>query len=237
MRTQLVALISSALVGFAALSDPALAQQKTVKACQEEWRANKVANQAAGVTEKAYVDKCRAGGGAQPSAAPPAATTTAPLAPSPAAPAQKTAKACQAEWRANRTAYQSGGISEKAYVDRCRAGETIALPPAPARVPTTSGAAPASAPPAGPAPAPGASPAARPAPTVAAAPTGANQFAAEAMAKARCPSDTVVWANLNSKIYHFSGHKDYGNTKDGAYMCEKDAAAQGVRAAKNEKHP
>jgi hypothetical protein len=57
------------------------------------------------------------------------------------------------------------------------------------------------------------------------------------MAKARCPSDTVVWANLNSKIYHFSGHKDYGNTKDGAYMCEKDAAAQGVRAAKNEKHP
>jgi hypothetical protein len=200
------------------LSGPALAQQKTVKACQEEWRSNKVANQAAGVTEKAYVDKCRAGGAAtQPSVAPPAATTTAPLAPSPAAPAQKTAKACQAEWRANRTAYQSGGI--------------------PARVPTTSGAAPASAPPAGPAPAPGASPAARPAPTVAAAPTGANQFAAEAMAKARCPSDTVVWANLNSKIYHFSGHKDYGNTKDGAYMCEKDAAAQGVRAAKNEKHP
>ena len=48
---------------------------------------------------------------------------------------------------------------------------------------------------------------------------------------------TVVWANLNSKIYHFSGHKDYGNTKSGAYMCELDATTQGMRAAKNEKRP
>ena len=47
----------------------------------------------------------------------------------------------------------------------------------------------------------------------------------------------VVWANLDSKIYHFSGNKNYGNTKSGAYMCEKETAAAGVRAAKNEKHP
>jgi hypothetical protein len=47
----------------------------------------------------------------------------------------------------------------------------------------------------------------------------------------------VIWANLKSRIYHFSGSKDYGATKQGAYMCEKDAVAQGVRAAKNEKHP
>src|SRR5260370_363979 len=84
---------------------------------------------------------------------------------------------------------------------------------------------------------PAAGPAGKPAPAAATAATGAEQFAAVALAKARCPSDTVVWANLKSKIYHFSGHKDYGNTKDGAYMCEKDATAQGVRAAKNEKHP
>ena len=82
-----------------------------------------------------------------------------------------------------------------------------------------------------------AAPAAKPAPTAATAPAGANEFAAEALAKARCPADTVVWANLKSKIYHFSGNKDYGTTKEGAYMCEKDAMAQGVRAAKNEKHP
>jgi hypothetical protein len=48
---------------------------------------------------------------------------------------------------------------------------------------------------------------------------------------------TVVWANLDSKIYHFSGNKTYGQTKAGAYMCERDAMAQGMRAAKNEKRP
>jgi hypothetical protein len=84
---------------------------------------------------------------------------------------------------------------------------------------------------------PAAAPAAKPAPTAATVTTGANEFAAEALAKARCPTATVVWANLKSKIYHFSGTKDYGTTKEGAYMCEKDATAQGVRPAKNEKHP
>jgi hypothetical protein len=54
--------------------------------------------------------------------------------------------------------------------------------------------------------------------------------------KARCPTDTVVWVNLTSKIYHFSG-TGYGNAKHGAYMCEHDTAAAGMRAAKNETHP
>lgn len=68
-------------------------------------------------------------------------------------------------------------------------------------------------------------------------PTNPGQFADESQAKAHCPSDTVVWANLSSKVYHFQGSKDYGNTKRGAYVCEKDASGQGLRAAKNEKHP
>jgi hypothetical protein len=68
-------------------------------------------------------------------------------------------------------------------------------------------------------------------------PTAGNQYAAEGQAKAHCPSDTVVWVNLSSKVYHFSGYKDYGKTKRGAYVCEKDATAQGFRAAKTEKHP
>ena len=68
-------------------------------------------------------------------------------------------------------------------------------------------------------------------------PVGANQYTTALLAKARCPLDTVVWANLESKIYHFAGHDDYGHTKKGAYMCEKDASGQGMRAAKNEKHP
>ena len=65
----------------------------------------------------------------------------------------------------------------------------------------------------------------------------AGQFATEAQAKSHCPDDTVVWANLSSKIYHFSSSKDYGKTKRGAYMCERETASAGVRAAKNEKHP
>lgn len=71
------------------------------------------------------------------------------------------------------------------------------------------------------------------------APTPATtaRFDTEAAAKAHCPGATVVWVNLTSDIYHFSGHPDYGHTKSGTYMCEKDAEAGGARAAKNEKHP
>lgn len=165
------AMICSVLVGILALSGPALAQQKTVKACQDEWRANKDANQAIGLTERAYVDKCRVSSAAQP----PAATAGAPPA------AAKTAVA-------------------------------------PSSAPTSQKAA-------------------KPAATAALASTGTNEFSAEAQARTHCPTDTVIWANLKSRIYHFSGSKDYGTTKEGAYMCEKDAVAKGVRAAKNEKHP
>ena len=82
-----------------------------------------------------------------------------------------------------------------------------------------------------------AAPAPKAAAKPAAAPSAANEFATEAAAKARCPTDTVVWVNLDSKIYHYTGYSDYGKTKSGAYMCEKDTSAAGFRAAKNEKRP
>lgn len=182
MRTVFGVTICSAMIALAVLSSPSFAQQKTVKACEEEWRANRAANQAAGITQKAYVEKCRAG------TAPTQAAPAAPAQPAPARPA----------------------------------ATTTAPPPAPAaRQPAT------------------AQPAARtpPAPTTAVAPAGGTQFSAEAQAKVRCPSDTVVWVNTDSKIYHFTGYSDYGKTKKGAYMCERDATAGGFRAAKNEKHP
>jgi hypothetical protein len=64
-----------------------------------------------------------------------------------------------------------------------------------------------------------------------------NQYTTERQAWSHCPSDTVVWANTRSNIYHFRGTQNYGSTVAGAYMCEHDAIADGMRAAKNETHP
>jgi hypothetical protein len=66
---------------------------------------------------------------------------------------------------------------------------------------------------------------------------GVNQYTTETLARVHCPTDTVVWANTRSNIYHFRGDHNYGTTKRGAYMCERDALAGGIRQAKNEKHP
>jgi hypothetical protein len=174
----------------------------------------------------AAVTKSPACGGFQISDAPAiCGMVLAALAPSTSALAeQKSAAACRAEWRANKAANQAAGKTEKAYVAECR-----------------SGAAPAKSPVAAPAPrasVPTRQVPAQQAPTRrSAAPTGANEFSTEPEAKAHCPGDTVVWANTKSRIYHFSGNRGYGSTKAGAYMCEKDTAAAGIRAAKNEKHP
>jgi hypothetical protein len=176
MRSRVVILTCSLIFGAMTYSAHTVAQQKTVKACQDEWRANKAANQASGITEKAYVAQCRTG-------ASPAQTTAAPAAPPPPAP------------------------------------PPAGAPPTSAPSPTTASR------PAGPAPTPGRE-----------NPVALNEFSTEAQAKARCPTDTVVWANLPSKIYHYSGTRFYGETKNGAYMCERDTAAAGMRPAKKT-HP
>jgi hypothetical protein len=61
MRRQIAAVLCSAALGVIALSPLAIAQQKTAKACAEEWQADKTTNQANGITEKAYAAQCRAG--------------------------------------------------------------------------------------------------------------------------------------------------------------------------------
>jgi hypothetical protein len=249
--------LTLAILGLVSLSPGAFA--KTAKECTAEWRADKAGMQAHGITEKAYVEGCRTGTPpvpAQPESKPMAAPSQ-PSTPS-SAPIQtpgssaKTAKECLSEWRADKAGMQARGITEKAYVEQCRAGGT--LPTATAQEPRTSPApAPKQAtpapPPAEPAPAPQ-----RPSPTTTtAAPTSpipppssprsrtesleAGQFADEAAAKASCRTDTVVWVNIPSKIYHYARTRSYGTTKRGAYMCEKQAVAAENRASKTEKHP
>ena len=159
----------------------------------------------------------------------------------------KTAKECNAEYSANKAAIK--GTQKKAdFIAACKAGTEVI--PGGGAAPATPAAAPAPATPAAPAPSPVAppvpapkmaprapKPAAAPPPAASAAPTGTNEFSTEAQAQGRCPGATVVWLNTKSRIYHFAGTRDYGNTKAGAYMCETDATAAGDRASKTEKHP
>ncbi len=111
------------------------------------------------------------------------------------------------------------------------AGKGAATAPAPASKPAAMTPTPASKPAAAPTPAAtmakpvaaAAPPAARPAP--AAAPDAGDI----ASAKAR----GMVWANLNTKVYHSSADKEYGTTKNGKFMTEADAKAAGFKLAKH----
>jgi hypothetical protein len=48
-----------------------------------------------------------------------------------------------------------------------------------------------------------------------------------------CPGDKVVWVNTKSGIYHFKGERWFGATKEGKYMCEHAADAEGDRPTHN----
>jgi len=220
--------------------------QSVMKQCGDQWQAAKSAGTTNGETWPQFLAQCRTNlktagmGGAAPSGAP----TPAPVAPAPsAAPAPmagKTVAECDAEYAANKAAIRAGGQTKRAFVAACRAGnETIpqgaAAAPAPAPIPaptsTSTGSLFPWQQPATPGPAPA------PASYGTPAPTGAGQFASAPEAQSRCPGATVVWVNTSSRVYHFAGNRNYGNTKRGAYMCEADAQASGNRAAKNESHP
>ena len=49
---------------------------------------------------------------------------------------------------------------------------------------------------------------------------------------ANAKSKGLVWANLNTKVYHYATDSTYGNTKNGKFMTEADAKTAGYRAAK-----
>jgi hypothetical protein len=55
----------------------------------------------------------------------------------------------------------------------------------------------------------------------------------DAPAASTCPADTVVWVNTRSGVYHMPGMTWFGHTRQGTYMCRKDADRAGYRATRN----
>ena len=153
-----------------------------------------------------------------------------------AAQAQSIMKQCGDEWKAAKANDTTNGMTWQQFLAQCRTQKAAAAPAAtPATAPAPAPAAPlAPAPASAPAPAPTQTYQPKPGPVhTAARATGAGEFTTEAEAKARCPTDTVVWVNSKSHIYHYAGTRSYGRTKQGAYMCEADANAAGDRASKS----
>jgi hypothetical protein len=61
---------------------------------------------------------------------------------------------------------------------------------------------------------------------------GMMTFTSEQKAQQHCPSDTVVWLNISSAIYHFKGERWYGHTNRGAYVCKAEADKDGMSSSK-----
>jgi hypothetical protein len=48
-----------------------------------------------------------------------------------------------------------------------------------------------------------------------------------------CPGDKVVWVNTRSHVYHFKGERYFGSTKEGKFICEREADKEGDRPTRN----
>jgi hypothetical protein len=239
-----VAVAAAFLAGAFAASAPASAQS-VMAACATDWKQAQAGGTTGGATWPQYLAQCKAQRSAAAAPAPAPAPPPPPaasqqsgslfpwLAPAQTAPApaaaggQSVMAACGSQWRQAKADGTTGGLTWQQFLARCRGQQSASVAPAPAPTPA---AAPA------PAPAPAQQsgslfPWLKPTPS-AAAPTGAGQFSTEAEARYRCPSDTVVWINNESKIYHLQGSRFYGHTKKGGFMCEADAKASGARVSR-----
>ena len=148
--------------------------------------------------------------------------------------AESVMAACASQWKQAQAAGTTGGETWPQFLAQCRtnaaaapSSATFAPAPAPAPAPATQSgslfpwwqsSAPASA----------------PASNVTPSATRAGEYTTELAARASCPSDTVVWVNTPSRVYHYAGTHYYGHTKRGAFMCEANARAAGNRAARKE---
>ena len=256
MRNSFAYLLTAAIAfGFALGRPTAASAESVMRTCATEWKQAQAAGTTGGESWPQFLAQCRT---RQGSAASPTSSTAAP-APAPqsgslfpwsqpsaptsaaasnvAAPSrgQSVMKICASQWKEAKAAGTTGGQTWPQFLARCPASRSAAASP-------SGGFAPAPAP----APAPASQSGSlfpwwqQSAPASTPAPNGgppsalqAGQYTTELAARARCPSDTVVWVNTPTRIYHYSGTRYYGQTHRGAYMCEADARAAGYRAARN----
>jgi hypothetical protein len=244
MRNSFGSLLSAAVLAFGlAVSAPTSASAESVmQACASQWKQAQTTGTTGGQSWPQFLAQCRtsqSSPASTPAAAPaPQSGSLFPWSPAPASAAasnvgagQSVMKVCASQWKDAKAAGTTGGQSWPQFLAQCRTRQSSAAAP-------SGGSAPASAPAQAPTSqsgslfpwwqqsAPSSSSGATAAPR-------AGEYTTELAARARCPSDIVVWANTPTRIYHYSGTRYFGHTRNGAYMCEADARAAGYRAAKN----
>ncbi len=96
-----------------------------------------------------------------------------------------------------------------------------------AKTPRQTSPSPTAAPTTAPTPASAPAPAQKPSPAQASAPQSSSPAASRAQAPGGGPG--MVWVNTTSKVYHCSGTKSYGTMKNGKYLSEAEAKAEGDR--------
>jgi hypothetical protein len=257
MRNSFVSWLTAAAIvfGFSVAGVNAANAQSVMRTCATEWKQVEAAGTTQGQSWPQFLAQCRTRQGSAPAAssstAAPAPQSGSPFpwsqpsAPTSAAASnvggsptgQSVMRLCASQWKNAKAAGTTAGQTWPQFLSQCRARQTSAA--------SSSGGF---APPPAPAPAPASAsqsgslfpwwqqsaPSSAPAPNVG-APSAlqAGQYTTELAARARCPSDTVVWVNTPTRIYHYSGTRYYGYTLKGAYMCEADARGGGYRAARN----
>ncbi len=243
MRNSFVSWSTAAAIvfGFSVAGLNTANAESVMRTCASEWKQAQAGGTTGGQAWSQFLARCRTRQGV---AAPTAAPTPAPQSGSlfpwsqpsvPASPAtsagtgQSVMRLCASQWKDAKAAGTSAGQTWPQFLSQCRARQTSTASssggfvPAPAPAPASQSgslfpwwqqSAPASS-------------------GGAASTPQEGQYTTELAARVRCPSDTVVWVNTPTRIYHYSGTRYYGHTLKGAYMCEADARTGGYRAARN----